>query len=71
MLKCLFIQQLCSLSDERLERELADLISFRMFLGTSKVVPDSTMIWTFRERLADGGMDKEIWDKLQKQLDVS
>ena len=39
MLRCLFIQQLYSLSDEQLERELADRISFRMFLGTTEVVP--------------------------------
>jgi len=35
MLKSLFIQQLFSLSDEQLERELADRISFRVFLGTT------------------------------------
>ena len=44
MLRCLFIQQLYSLSDEQLERELADRISFRMFLGTTEVIPDSTTI---------------------------
>ena len=70
MLRCLFIQQLYSLSDEQLERELADRISFRMFLGTTEVVPDSTTIWKFRERLADSGVDKEIWNELQKQLDA-
>ena len=70
MLKCLFIQQLYSLSDEQLERELADRISLRMFLNTAEIVPDSTTIWTFRERLTDSGIDKEIWDELQKQLDA-
>ena len=60
MLRCLFIQQLYSLSDEQLEIKLADRISFRMFLGTTEVVPDSTTIWKFRERLADSGVDKEI-----------
>ncbi len=44
MLRCLFIQQLCSLSDEQLEKELVDLISFRMFLGTTEVVLDSATI---------------------------
>ncbi len=34
MFKSLFIQQLYSLSDELLEREIADRISFRVFLGT-------------------------------------
>lgn len=70
MLRSLFIQQLYSLSDEQLERELADRISFRMFLGTTEIVPDSTTIWKFRERLAKSGMDKEVWIELQRQLDA-
>lgn len=70
MLKSLFVQQLYSLSDEQLERELADRISFRVFLGTTEVVPDSTTIWKFRERLAECGMDKEVWDEMQRQLDA-
>ena len=41
-----------------------------MFLGTTEVVPDSTTIWKFRGRLADSGVDKEIWNELQKQLDA-
>ena len=60
MFRRLFIQQLYSLSDKQLEIKLADRISFRMFLGTTEVVPDSATIWKFRERLADSGMDKEI-----------
>jgi IS5 family transposase len=70
MLKSLFIQQLYNLSDEQLERELADRISFRMFLGTTEVVPDSTTIWKFRERLAACGKDKEVWNELQNELDA-
>jgi len=68
MLKSLFIQQLYCLSDEQLERELADRISFRMFLGTTEIVPDSTTIWKFRERLAESGKDKDVWDELQNSL---
>ena len=70
MLKSLFIQQLYSLSDEQLERELADRISFRVFLGTTEVVPDSTTIWKFRERLAETGADKDVWIEMQRQLDA-
>jgi IS5 family transposase len=70
MLRSLFIQQLYCLSDEQLERELADRISFRMFLGTTEVVPDSTTIWKFRERLSKSGVDKEVWIELQRQLDA-
>jgi IS5 family transposase len=70
MLKSLYIQQLYSLSDEQLERELADRISFRVFLDTTEVIPDSTTIWKFKERLADSGNDVEIWNDLQRQLDA-
>jgi IS5 family transposase len=70
MLKALFIQQLYDLSDEQLERELTDRISFRAFLGTTEIVPDSTTIWLFRERLAESGKDKDVWNELQKQLEA-
>ena len=70
MFKSLFIQQLYSLSDEQLEREIADRISFRVFLGTTETVPDSTTIWKFRERLAENDADKEIWAEMQRQLDA-
>ena len=60
MLSCLFIQQLYNFSNEQFERELADRISFRMFLGTTEIVPDFTTIWKFRERLADSVVVKGI-----------
>lgn len=69
MLKMLFIQQLYNISDQQLEREVADRISFRIFLGTTEVIPDSTTVWLFRERLANTGKDKKIWSELQRQLD--
>ena len=68
MLKSLYIQHLYSLSDEQLERELADRISFRVFLDTTEVIPDSTTIWKFKERLANNCKDAEIWNDLQRQL---
>ena len=49
---------------------MADRIYFRVFLGTTEVVPDSTTIWKFRERLAESGKDKKVWDELQRQLDA-
>jgi IS5 family transposase len=70
MFKSLFIQQLYNLSDEQLERELADRISFRVFLSTTETVPDSTTIWKFRERLAETGADKDAWAEMQRQLEA-
>ena len=34
------------------------------------MAPDSIMIWIFRERLDDSGVNKNIWNGLQKQIDA-
>ena len=51
-------------------KELADRISFRVFLGTTEVIPDSITIRKFKERLANNGNDVEIWNDLKRQLDA-
>jgi len=70
MVKLLVLQQWFGLSDEELERQANDRISFQRFLGYPDPVPDSTTIWLFRERLAETGKDMEVWDELQRQLDA-
>jgi len=70
MVKLLVLQQWYGLSDMELERQAYDRISFQRFLGYPDPVPDSTTIWLFRERLAETGRDLEVWDELQRQLDV-
>jgi IS5 family transposase len=70
MLKLLVIQQWKGLSDPALEREVADRISFRVFLGTTEVIPDFSTVWLFRKRLVESGKDKEIWDELQRQMNA-
>ena len=69
MMKMLVLQQWYGLSDPELERQATDRISFRRFLGYPDRVPDSTTMWLFRERLADTGRDKAVWEELQRQLD--
>ena len=71
MVKLLVLQQWIGLSDEELEREANDRISFQHFLGYPDPIPDSTTIWLFRERLAEMGKDMEVWDELQRQLDAT
>jgi IS5 family transposase len=68
MVKLLVIQHWYGLSDPELERQVADRISFRMFLGTTEVVPDFSTVWLFRERLINSGMDKALWKELQSQI---
>ena len=70
MIKILVLQQWYSLSDQRMERELANNVSFMNFLGFPETIPDSTTLWLFRERLTENGKIDAIWQELQRQLDA-
>ena len=70
MVKILVLQQWYGLSDPEVERQVADRISFRKFLGFPENIPDYSTVWRFRERLIETGKDKEIWEELQRQLDA-
>jgi len=69
MVKLLVLQQWYGLSDPELERQVADRLSFQRFLGFPDVAPDYSTVWQFRERLAETGRDRLIWEELQRQLD--
>ncbi len=64
------VQHLCNLSDEQLERELADRFYFRVLLGTTETIANSTTIWKFRERLAETGSDNDVRAEMQRMLDA-
>jgi IS5 family transposase len=70
MIEILVLQQWYSLSDQRMERELANNVSFMNFLGFPETIPDSTTIWLFRERLKENGKIDSIWQELQRQLEA-
>ena len=70
MFKILILQQWYGLSDLEVERQIADRLSFMEFLGYPDPFPDSRTIWLFRERMVKTGMDKIVWEELQKQLDA-
>ena len=58
MFKILILQSLYSLSDDQMEYQITDRLSFRRFLGlkSSDKVPDSKTIWKFRETLIQEGV---------------
>jgi len=68
MIKLLILQQLYGLSDPQLELQVADRISFRVFLGTTEVIPDYTTVWLFRERLIKNGKLEAVWEEFTNQL---
>ena len=70
MMKLLVLQSWYGLSDLELERQANDRISFHRFLGYPETIPDATTVWMLRERLAETGKDKLVWDELQRQLDA-
>lgn len=70
MFKILILQQWYGMSDLEVERQMADRISFMAFLGFPSPFPDSRTIWLFRERMAQTGKDKLVWDEIQRQLDA-
>jgi IS5 family transposase len=53
MFKILVLRELYALSDEQVEFQVADRLSFQRFLGIGieHSVPDYTAVWRFRERL--------------------
>ena len=70
MVRVLLIQQMFNLSDEQMEFQLLDRLSFQRFAGfrSSSQIPDRTTIWTFRERLILAGASESIFDAVNQQL---
>lgn len=68
MIKALALQHWFGLSDPELEWQVADRFSFRVFLGTTEVVPDFSTVWLFRERLIKSGRFNDFWGELQRQI---
>ena len=53
MFKILVLQQLHNLSDDRIEYQIRDRLSFMRFLGLQleHSVPDANTVWLFREKM--------------------
>ncbi len=71
MFKILFLQRLYNLSDEQMEYQINDRLSFLRFLGLSlnKDVPDQNTIWLFRETLTKANAVEKLFKKFDKYLD--
>ena len=68
MLKMMFVQGWYGLSDEELEFQVNDRLSFQQFLDFPNFIPDYSTIWRFREELAEENLTDKIWDELQRQI---
>ena len=67
MFKLLVLQQLYNISDDELEYQVSDRLSFMQFLGfgLADEVPDATTVWLFRKQL----IEQELIEPLFEQFD--
>ena len=68
MLKILFLQSCYGISDEEMEFQIHDRLSFQQFLNFPEEIPDFSTIWRFREELTEGNIIELVWDNLHQQI---
>lgn len=71
MFKILILQSLYNISDDVVEYQINDRLSFQRFLGIDigDKVADAKTIWLFRDKLLKSGRYKEIFDLYTKTLE--
>jgi len=72
MFKILVLRELYALSDEQVEFQIADRLSFQRFLGIGieHAVPDYSTVWRFRETLK-GGVIEDLFERLGTYIDLA
>ena len=70
MFKILVLQSLYNLSDDAVEYQVRDRLSFMRFLGIGigDRVPDAKTIWLFREQLGEAKLVKRLFKKFDRYL---
>ncbi len=70
MFKAIVLCELYSLSDDQVEYQLRDRLSFMRFLGLGleDPVPDAKTVWHYREQLAQAGMVEGLFDEFDGYL---
>ena len=70
MFKVMILQSLYNLSDDQVEFQVRDRLSFMRFLGLflSDTVPDAKTVWLFREQLTEAGLVKKLFTQFDEFL---
>ena len=70
LFRMLILQSLYNLSDEQVEYQVRDRLSFTRFLtsGIEDRIPDGTTLWLFREKLAQAGVIEKLFDRFDRYL---
>jgi IS5 family transposase len=63
MFKILILQRYYNLSDDQVEFQINDRLSFMRFLDLTIAddIPDSRTVWHFREQLTDSGIVEDFF----------
>jgi transposase, IS5 family len=72
MFRMLVLQSLYNLSDEQVEYQVRDRLSFTRFLrlGIEDRIPDGTTLWLFREALAKAGLIETLFERFGQHLEA-
>lgn len=72
MFKILILQRYYNLSDNQIEYQILDRLTFCRFLGLSlnDKVPDEKTVWDFRNKLISKGIEKELFEKFSSLLEL-
>jgi IS5 family transposase len=72
LFRMLVLQSLYNLSDEQIEYQVRDRLSFTRFLGLGieEGVPDGTTLWLFREKLAKAGLMDKLFERFSQHLEA-
>src|SRR5262245_46204504 len=70
MFRMLVLQALNNLSDEQVECQVRDRLSFSRFLGLAieDSIPDATTLWLFREKLAKAALIEKLFERFDQHL---
>src|SRR3954462_6662015 len=68
--KTLVLQALYNLSDDQVEDQIRDRLSFMRFLGLGLEdrAPDATTVWLYREKLAQAGLVEALFEAFDAHL---
>ena len=71
MFRMLILQSLYNLSDEQIEYQVRDRLSFTRFLGLEfeDDIPDGTTLWLFREKLAKAALIETLFERFDRHLE--
>ena len=72
LFRMLILQSLYNLSDEQIEYQVRDRLSFTRFLklGIEDRIPDGTTLWLFREKLSKAELIETLFERFGQHLEA-